>query len=163
MCNANMCQYAPYPDELADLVSRVRYRPGWRFTLAEMERDPASSHGGAAGGLTLTIFADVQDTYHPEIRRPVNHFFIVPAATYDRQSWERWLLDCILKVESHEACEWFQIVDMESFPTQGGEVHEGVRRPFAPNHGPGKDPYTIFSYSTDEARRTSFRGVLNPE
>lgn len=36
-------------------------------------------------------------------------------------------------------------------------------RPYAPNHGPGHDPYTIRETSTDEERRTSFRGTLNPE
>jgi hypothetical protein len=138
-------QYAPFPKELADLVSRLRYRPGWRFNLVDVERDPESSHGAAAGGLTLIIYADVYDTYHPKIRRPVNHYFIVPAATYDRRSWQRWLLECVLKVERHEACEWF-VVDGE--------------RPFAPNHGPGRDPYTIFEYSTEEERRTSFRGEV---
>jgi hypothetical protein len=85
-----------------------------------------------------------EDAYCPEgLHRRVHHYFPVPAATYDLRSWRRWLLDCFIKVETHEACEFFQI---------GGE------RPFAPNHGPGRDPYTIFEYSTDADRRTSFRG-----
>jgi hypothetical protein len=157
-----MQQYAPFPEKLADLVGRVRYRPGWRFSLIDMERDPASSHGAAAGGLTLIILADVHDSYHPELHRPVNHYFVVPAATYDRESWRRWLLERVLEVERHEACEWFQIVDMPSYQGQDGEQHELVSRPFAPNHGPGRDPYTIFQYATDEDRMMSFRGEVNP-
>lgn len=141
-------QYAPWPWELADLVSRVKYRPGWTFRLENIVRDPADSHGAPAGGLTLIIFADVHDTYHPELRRPVKHYFIVPAATYDRESWRRWLLERVLEVERHEACEWF-VIDGE--------------RPYAPNHGPGRDPYTIHQYATDSERRTSFRGEVNPE
>lgn len=140
-----MHQYAPYPTELADLVAQIAYRPGWRFTLTDLERDPATTRGAPAGGLTLIIFADVHDSYHPEQRRPVNHYFVVPAATYDRRSWLRWLLDRCLDVERHEACEWFRL---------------GDERPFAPNHGPGRDPYTIFEYGTDADRRTSFRGEL---
>lgn len=140
-------QYAPYPNDLELLVRALSYRPGWTFRLENMVRDPADSHGAPAGGLTLVIFADVHDTYHPELRRPVNHYFIVPAATYDRGSWRRWLLDRVLEVERHEACEWFAV---------DGE------RPFAPNHGPGRDPYTIFEYSNDENRRTSFKGELKP-
>lgn len=145
MCNANMCQYAPYPEELAALVQAWKYRPGWRFSLGHLERDPANSHGVSAGGLTMVIFADVHDSYHPEIRRPVNHYFIVPAATYDREAWRDWVQDCIEQVEMHESREWSEV---------DGE------RPYAPNHGPGKDPYRRVQYSTDEARRTSFRGVV---
>ena len=98
-------QYAPHPAELEDLVHHLRYRPGWTFTLTDLERDPPDTHGAAAGGLTLVVFADVHDTYQPEKRRPVNHYFPVPAATYNRASWLRWLLDCLLLVEQHECCE----------------------------------------------------------
>jgi hypothetical protein len=84
------------------------------------------------------------DSYHPERTIRVNHYLIVPAASYDERSWRRWLLDQVLLVESHEACEFFQI--------------DG-QRPFAPNHGPGRDPYTILELGTVEDAETSFRGV----
>ncbi len=141
-------QYGPYPQALADLVGRLRYRPGWTFALSDMERDPADTHGAAAGGLTLVIFADVHDTYAPDWRRPVHHYFPVPAATYNGGSWLRWLLDCVLLVERHEACEWFRL----------GEAVT-AERPFARTHGPGENPYVVKELATDEARRTSFRGV----
>jgi hypothetical protein len=141
-------QYGPYPQALADLVGRLAYRPGWAFTLRDMERDPADTHGAAAGGLTLVVLAGVHDAYEPGRRRPVNHYFPVPAATYNEASWLRWLLDCVLLVEQHEACEWFRL----------GEG-EGDVRPFAPTHGPGENPYSIKELATDEARRTSFRGT----
>lgn len=145
-----MYQTAPFPDELADLVRNWRYRPGWRAWLErDSIRDPASTHGGEAKGLTLCIYADVMDTYHPDEPRPVLHSFIVPAATYNRASWLRWLFDCLLKIEQHEASEWFVI---------GEQGHD--TRPFAPTHGPGDDPYVIVQYATDEQRRTSFRGVV---
>jgi hypothetical protein len=117
-----MQQWAPYPRELDDLVNRLEYRPGWRFAMYQLERDPADTHGDSAGGLTLVVHADVMDAYQPGMNRPVKHYFAVPAATYDRETWLRWLLDCVLKVEQHEACEWFAV---------GGE------RPYGPNHGPG--------------------------
>ncbi len=137
-------QYGPYPTELAALVERLHYRPGWLFALNDLERDPAGTHGAAAGGLTLVVFADVHDTYNPNLRRPVNHYFPVPAATYNEASWVRWLLDCCLLVEQHEACEWFRL--------------DGLR-PFAPTHGPGENPYSVKELATDDARRTSFKGV----
>ncbi len=136
-------QYGPYPEALADLVGRLRYRPGWKFSLVDLERDPASSHGAVAGGLTLVVFADVHDSYHPQFRRPMNHYFVVPAATYDRRSWCRWLLERVLEVERHEACEWF-VIDEE--------------RPFAPHHQPGSNPYAIYEQGTWEEADTDFRG-----
>jgi hypothetical protein len=34
-----MRQYAPFPHTLADLVAKMRYRPGWTFSLDDIERD----------------------------------------------------------------------------------------------------------------------------
>lgn len=141
-----MSQYAPYPVLLAGLVNRLQYRPGWTCNLVHIERDDPDVHGMPAGGLTLIIRADVYDTHQPDVKRPVLHYFIVPAATYDERSWRRWLLDRFIDVETHEACEWFVI--------------DGVR-PFNPNHGPGRNPYTIFEYATDADKRTTYRGELS--
>lgn len=71
----------------------------------------------------------------------------MPPASYNRQSWRRWLFEQVLLVERHEACEFF-VVDGE--------------RPYAPRHGPGNDPYVVVEYAKDEDRRTSFRGEVNP-
>jgi hypothetical protein len=37
----------------------------------------------------------------------------------------------------------------------------GGERPYAPKHGPGRNPYVVHEVSTEEARGTSFRGVLD--
>jgi hypothetical protein len=42
-----------------------------------------------------------------------------------------------------EACEFFKI---------------GEHRPYAPHHGPGNNPYTIFDHGTREDAETTFRG-----
>jgi hypothetical protein len=99
----SMRQYAPYPIDLAELVETVRYRQGWRFSLDDVERDHAHSHGAAAGGLTLRILIDCVNSYGPkrncghcgqQVRDySVYHYFVVPAATYNRQAWRRWLFD----------------------------------------------------------------------
>lgn len=125
------------PQELISLVKRLRYKAGWEFDLVDMDR------GQGCGGLTLVIVIDVPDSYHPEQMFRVQHFMIVPAAAYDERSWCRWLLAQILLVEQHEACEFFQI---------GGE------RPYAPNHGPGRDPYTIMDQGLQVDAETTFRG-----
>jgi hypothetical protein len=145
-----MQQYAPYPQELADLIANFTYKPGWEFRLVDMERDPASSHGSSAGGLTVDIISCTFNSYHPEAGYGyrVHHYRIVPAATYNRRSWRRWLLDELVKIETHEACEFFR---------------DGEERPFAPTHGPGNDPYYLVEYVDDVERRTSFRGTIKNE
>ena len=69
----------------------------------------------------------------------------VPPAAYNRRSWQRWLFEQCLLGERHEAMEFFTI---------SGE------HPYAPNHGPGNDPYIDAELTTDEDRRTSFKGVV---
>lgn len=138
-------QVFPFPDELADLVSKCEYRPEWEVSLEEVDR------GQGSVGLTLVIVSQGYDSYHPDRGETyrVAHYMPVPPAAFDRRSWQRWLLDQFLLVERHEACEFFQI---------DGE------RPYAPHHGPGNDPYIIFDHGTDEDARTSFRGdVKDPD
>lgn len=168
-------QYAPWPAGLEALVAKARYRGGWTFRLTTEERDPVDTHGAAAGGLTLTVTTQTADSYHPHICEVchsvvtsyrVRHLFPVPAATYDDQGWLDWLMDCIEAVELHEAREFFRLeymelsdVWLENDSMERQERHV-IERPFAPNHGPGRDPYRRYSYASDTARRTSFRGVL---
>lgn len=138
-----MRQTAPYPTELADLVDALRYRPGWTFALADVDR------GQGSQGLTLDIVTCGYNSYHPDRGETyqVHHYMPVPPASYNRQSWQRWLLDQLLLVERHEACEFFAL-----------EVDDHLERPYAPNHGPGWDPYIITDLTTELDRRTSFRG-----
>lgn len=146
-----MSQIAPYPNGLYQLINSIRYKKGWRFTLYDdYLRDPPSTHSGESRGLTLSILIDTPDSYHPENMIRVQHLFPVPPATYNHESWQRWLLDRILQVEQHEACEFFTITEPE------------LIKPFAPLHGPGEDPYRIVEYATNKQRRTSFQGKVEP-
>lgn len=138
MSNSNM---APYPEALAAIINATTYKEGWTFSLADLDR------GQDSIGLTLIIKIICPNSYNPAEMRPVHHFFPVPPAAYNTQSWARWLFNQILHVERHEAMEFFQV--------------EGVRL-YAPNHSPGHDPYQIRELTTEEERRTSFRGELNP-
>lgn len=136
-----MKQIAPYPELLAKLVKNVEYRPGWLFALEDVDR------GQGSEGLTLSIYTQGYNTYHPERGETyrVVHYFPVPPAAYDERSWRRWIFDRLLEVERHEAAEFFQI---------SGE------RPYAPHHGPGNDPYIIFEHGTDEDVRTRYTGEV---
>lgn len=134
-----MQQTAPYPDVLADLVSRASYRPGWQLALEDIDR------GQGSKGLTLAVYGRFPDTYNPERTLHVVHYFPVPPAAFNETSWRRWIFERLLEVERHEAAEFFQI--------------DGSR-PYAPHHGPGNDPYIIFEHGSDEDARTDFRGNL---
>lgn len=137
-------QEAPYPTVLAELVDSMEYRPGWRFNVEHTDR------GQGSCGLTFVVRSLGYNSYHPDRGETygVFHYFPVPPAAYNRQSWLRWLLDRLIEVERHEACEFFQIA---------GE------RPYAPHHGPGNDPYIIFDHGMDLDRRTSFRGEVKDD
>lgn len=132
---------APYPHELQDLVEALHYKDRWVVTLNAVDR------GQGSVGLTLCILITTPDSYDPERLRSVMHYMPVPPAAYDRRSWCRWLLDQIIAVETHEACEFFRV---------------GESRPFAPNHGPGRNPYSILELSTPEDVATSYRGERKP-
>lgn len=152
-----MRQVAPYPTELADLVATLAYKPGWTFTLEDIDRDQGSE------GLTLDIVTLGFDSYHPERGQHyrVHHYMPVPPASFDRRSWRRWLLDQLLLVERHEACEFFRFELHGDFTLRDGTTTDTyVERPYAPSHGPGNDPYLVREVGTDEDQRTSFRGVV---
>ena len=134
-----MKQIAPDPSVLSGLVEHLHYKDGWKFSLADIDR------GQGSEGLTLIINLTCQDSYHPKRVMQVNHYMIVPPAAYDERTWCRWLLDQILLVEQHEACEFFEI--------------DGVKL-FGPHHQPGRNPYTIYEIGTEEEVRTSFRGKV---
>lgn len=158
-----LIQFAPWPVELEHLVKIFFYKPGWRFVLVQdldrdFEPDDHNHERPPIGrGTTLIITSLTYNSYReykpsdpPDYR--VNHYKIVPAATFTKAAWKRWLLDQCIEVEQHEACEFSRFV-----------YDDGVDRPFAPLHGPGENPYVIHEFSTDEQRRTSFRGELSEE
>lgn len=141
-------QYAPWPDALAAAVAEFQYKEGWNFYLDVIDRDfdDEARKIPIAGGLTFKILVPCQDSYHPGRYRPVMHYHPVPAATYNRQSWERWIIDRVLDTECHESCEWARF---------------GERRAFAATHGPGDNPYVLHEYASEVQRETSYRGVRN--
>lgn len=134
-------QLAPWPQILEDLVVNAEYRPNWRLTLEELDR------GQNSFGLTFCVYTLGYDTYNVDQGQTygVVHYFPVPPAAYNEESWKRWILDRLIEVETHEACEFLQI--------------RGTR-PFAPHHGPGWDPYIIIHHGSEADARTNFRGEV---
>jgi hypothetical protein len=132
-------QVAPFPEELEDIVMMLEYRPGWTFKLEDIDR------GQGSKGLTFIVTSLGYDTYNPEQGENyrVHHYFPVPPAAFVRSSWQRWILDRLIELETHEACEFMAV--------NGG-------RPFAPIHAPGHDPYIVRELSRVEDVETTFRG-----
>lgn len=142
-----LTQEGPYPTQLAELVSACTYRPDWEVYLRDEVRDPADTHGVESRGLTLSIVVTGPNSYPPHELLRVRHLFAVPPATYNYESWRWWLFERFLAVERHEAMEFFTI--------------DG-NKPYAPNHGPGWDPYLVTVVADEVDRRTSFRGEVTP-
>ena len=157
-----MRQVAPYPDELADLVSKLRYRRdrGWQARLEDdLQRDKPGRHSGEARGLTLIVTRCGPNSYAPHEEMRVNHYFAVPAATYNRESWTRWLFDRLGDVDTHERMEDFALL-VKPHDMSDPDKPQQLERPYAPCHGPGWDPYLITVERTGLDRRTSFRGEV---
>lgn len=141
-----MRQYAPYPTELLSIISHAEWPPEIkRVYLADMERDSEDTHGGAAGGLTLVFHFSGPSPYASKDVQNTAFYYPVPAATWNRGAWLRWVFECLEDTYRHELMEWF--------------VVEG-ERPFAPLHGPGENPYRLHVNSDSLQRRTSFRGEV---
>lgn len=149
-------QHAPHPFELVKLVERLVYKPGWSFRLHDF-----LDRGQGSVGTTLVINIITPNSYRPSEKISVNHYMLVPPASYDRRSWQRWLLDQVLLVERHEAMEFFTLVTRGDFVmTDGTKSDEYREKPYAPSHGPGNDPYMIREVGTRQDQRTSFRGEI---
>jgi hypothetical protein len=182
MSDERMRQVAPFPHDLAAAVEELRYlEPPWRIELADAER------GQGCSGLTLSVFPDKPDSYHPE--RHVNTLFTfpVPAAAFNRESWEEWLWGRIEDVENHERAENFKFVTScphgdDTCPCQDGALchYEGddpmpcprtalvgcttcvreYRRPFKPAHPDGWDPSVVRSVVSETVTNTPNAGRL---
>lgn len=132
------------PDEatqvLADLVPRIKYKPGWEFELREIDR------GQGCQGLTLLISATVPDSFGgPSVE--VLHLMPVLPAAYDEDSWMAWILEQIHLVEQHEMLEFFEV---------DGD------KPFFPGHAPGRNPYGVSRviHSVPKTRATAYKAAV---
>src|ERR1700744_5630914 len=113
-------------DILRKLVPTLQCKPGWSFSIDDSD-DPGFLV------LVISVCGYNSSTYDAGDRAKfiVRHMQAVPEATYNEQSWLRWIFEKCRGVENHELGEWFRIDN---------------RKPFAPMHGPGEDPYTVHEY-----------------
>lgn len=139
-----MLQQAPWPHRLIEAVYELRYFSGWRFWIGVEDR------GQGCGGLTLSIVPDNPDSYHPERKANTRFTYPVPAAAYNRESWEEWIWSCIEQTEAHERAEAFRFV--------GEDGKE--RRPYKPAHADGWNPNVIRTVVSETVTNTPNAGRL---
>lgn len=139
-----MIQRAPWPEELEAAVKELLYLPGWRIWLADEDR------GQGCGGLTLSIVPNKPDSYHPKQHANTRFTYPVPAAAFNRESWEEWIWARIEETEGHERAEWFRFV------TEDGKE----RRPFKPAHPDGWNPGVVRSVVSESVTNTPNAGRL---
>lgn len=97
-------------------VSRLTYKPGWKFKI------------GGPGNTFLCVFARTPDSNNTATERTTQHMFKLPDPPPDHPTLMRWVFDCLLLCEQHEAGEFFQVGDI---------------RPFYPHHADEGDPYDL--------------------
>lgn len=134
-------QEFPFPHDLAAAVDELRYLPGWIIDLTIEDR------GQGCSGLTLNVYPDKPDSYHPERHVRTRFLYPVPAATFNRESWEEWLWARLEDTENHERAEWFRFGEAE-------------RRPFKPAHPDGWDPSVVRTVVSETVVNTPNAGRL---
>ena len=134
-------QTFPFPTELSDAVDELRYLPGWVIDLSIEDR------GQGCEGLTLNVYPNKPDSSHPERHVRTRFLYPVPAASFNRESWEEWLWARIEDTENHERAEWFRFGEAE-------------RRPFKPAHPDGWDPSVVRTVVSETVVNTPNAGRL---
>jgi hypothetical protein len=102
----------------SDPIDGLGYKPGWRFRR------------GGPNNRYLCVYAHTPDSWRPWRMRFTQHQFEIPDGLDD---WPAWVLERLLEIERHEACEFLQV--------------DG-RRPFYPNHQDEGSPYELVDRRT---------------
>lgn len=108
---------------LTELIKQVSYKPNWMIYVEHEVGDDGS------GGWHLFIVSDTTNSLKQTERIRVRHGFLIPPASYNRDTWAIWIFDRLRDVETHEAGEFFRICGL---------------REFAPHHGNGENPYVVW-------------------
>jgi hypothetical protein len=140
-------------------VNELRDPYGWTVELGKDDED----RGQGCKGLTLSIYPTNPDSYSGKALN-TRFLYPVPAAAFNRASWEEWLWARIEETEGHERAENFVFIVAGccEHPESHHEQREGQdrcnecdtdawheyrapeeRRPFKPVHADGYDPGVI--------------------
>ena len=130
-----MTQHAQTWDELERFLKTFTYVDGSRSKLVRFDADNYA---------VLYLMIPAPNSYRGEPgNRPMRyttHERLVPCATYNYQTWRRWVYEFARAIALHEVDEWFK---------DDGE------RIFAPHHGAGEDPYVSWHTRPDREHQVS--------
>lgn len=82
-------------------LKKVSYKRGWEFRV-----NPDSPFG-----LELFIRFLAEDSYHPGMTITVQAAEVIPYTLHDINDFAKWLFGVLMRVEEHEAMEWFRWAD----------------------------------------------------
>lgn len=124
-------------DPLRWMVKNLRYKPGWRFdvTLPQWPDYPSRSRR------YLRVEVDCIDSVTKGNTTIIHQIAVPEIYELRRQKGDserflrRWLLEAIIGIERHEACEFFTLAGA---------------KPFFPPHNDGHDPYVVRELPEDE-------------
>lgn len=88
-------------EELAEILTRRAYRPGWTLTVHEGQttREP----------IVRIYSPEVPDSWNPGQMVPLDIFAAVPTqARDDELAFDRWLSWRLQRIEAHESQEWYR-------------------------------------------------------
>lgn len=143
---------SPSPD-LIGMIKRLQYKEGWAFNYIEPFRfqiaikctDSTGRHTSSRRVPDMSFSMDWRDATDTitfrDVDRPfiVQHTFVIPpeAVMFSEADMRRWLLDRIVAVETHEACEFFAL-ESKTYPGS-------YFKPFFPHTGDfdTEHPYSI--------------------
>lgn len=83
--------------QINEHLSHISYKDGWKFEVHESEWE----------GPFIRILVDVPDTYNEGETTTLGINTFIPP-TKDTEEFERWLLARVIRIESHEAREFFK-------------------------------------------------------
>lgn len=126
-------------DLLQEAIAEIDYR---RDPLPKGRLRFVLTRGDDSNHAVLLIRTYNPNTYKPEEMRLTGHEFIVPAATYNKRQWSRWVVERILSIEAHET--------VENVFINGERIH-------SPYHGDGWDPYALW-FEGDPVERAKAPG-----
>ena len=94
------------PNPVKELIKELTYKEGWKFEVVP----PFYDYGHELLKVTVT-------TVDPKTKHPVDvtHRRPIPPTIWPADFWSRWLLDQIIDIETHEACEFFKLGDRRPF------------------------------------------------
>lgn len=93
----------PSYSKLADLISRISYKPGWKFEL----RRETFLYSVTSSMLIIT--ATVKDSRNPENTVEFVMQRMVPEYLTDQELFLKWVKHTLMECEIHEMREFFRL------------------------------------------------------